>query len=514
MIAADRLRHVARRLGHGGAEALLVVAYLLVYSLLIGGVGDSAYVVRQIAYHLREYGIATYNLGDVVYGFLSPLHIYAIAALGQVLPLMTGALFLSVLAWAGAAVLALRLLRGFYPERDHPLYWWVMMLLVAFEPVLVRQAALGSSESIAAFWALLALVLWQERRWPFLVGLALAGMMLTWLEAWLVAVMFIGAEFVRRPVRGVVVALTAAAPVVAWSVYTNGLYGQWWPTAPYADVFLYRNDTLPEIALRVGTVLKSVFGLNYSTSDWLGWLSGGLGFCLAVVGYFRLRRSTKAAGILATSVAGYVAYFAFVHTDTPVHALTLPRVFAFLLIAVALLELLEALLAKHARITLTMAQGGLILAWLAVFGVSVIHARAWLHYYELGMRADIGDFIREQALTDMETVLARDIGLLGFKTRLPMIDWSGSTNSLVEPALEFHTGSQAVRIIKMVEPTWLVLRDRDVMTILLSGYNLRKRYRFMREFNIPDTAPGFLKDNPTYVVYRRLGKGSDGRRTP
>jgi hypothetical protein len=95
-----------------------------------------------------------------------------------------------------------------------------------------------------------------------------------------------------------------------------------------------------------------------------------------------------------------------------------------------------------------------------------------------------------------------------------MIDWSGSTNSLVEPALEFHTGSQAVRIVKMVEPTWLVLRDRDVMTILLSGYNLRKRYRFMREFNIPDTAPGFLKDNPTYVVYRRLGKGADGRRNP
>ncbi|MBI1363372.1 MAG: hypothetical protein GC134_05255 [Proteobacteria bacterium] len=496
------LFHFARRVPLQVHAFIFGFVFLLGYSLWLGGFSDGALLLQQFALNWRDDGILMGAGAHLTFGFDAPLPVFCVAALSYVLPVAAATVLISALLWGGVCTLVVRLQQALPPRAGVSYHFlpWLLLIGIALEPFFVRQAAWSPQAAFKVLLGLLVLTLVREKRLTLLTGFVAGLLTLSWFEGLVLSIVLGGVLWRRQGwASGFLYILGLALPLGMWAVYALHHFGTLVPVGVYSDIMLYRHTDFGETLVRMSNILGGIFGANFS-EGFINISSGLAGLILWIGGCMRWGRRHTVVAVSFWGTLAYVLYFMIVRTQLGAEGFVLPRLLAFVLIVGGLLSLFEALV-QH-RMPLRFLRYGLLTLWLIAFGATGWHAKMWITYYE-GLRAQIGQYIRINNTSPTATVLAREVGSIGRESGLHMLDWYGRTDLRVAAAIRARAGLQVIRIIEGLRPTWVVLSDRDMSNMMANGYNIRRKYDFMQEFEMDTAAPHFLKDNPVYVVFKR-----------
>lgn len=480
--------------------AWLAVVLAAVYALVVGGASEVGLLDARFAQQWMLNGVAGFNPETPQYGFDTPLWVMLMALASAIMPISFVPVFLNIVLMAMLAGLMWRVLPQLLPQLKDNLLRTVVMLFTVFDPMLLRHAALGEG-GILALVCLLAALNHYFNQLPVRAGLALGLMVLAWLDSVLLLPPLFVAVFIFRRSMFIPIVGAALVPIAAWVSYATRVYGMVVPEGVYADIYRYRHNSWAEVSLRIRNIMAHLYGLNYGPVG-LRFLTTAVGVGLAVLAWHKLWRERA---VKISIIGGFVffLYLAFVRTDVFVGPLVLPRMVAMLAVAAGIAWLLRQARRKSSVTHANVLWAGALFAWVMVVAATGLHTWSWHQYYERQLREEVITLIKEHGDMPEQTIFARNPAGIALATNRKIYDWFGVTTPEVGKALISAKGYQPARIITELKPHWVVARDIDILNMLADGYDIKRHYRFIRQFEPSVDAPSYLQDNQAYVVFMR-----------
>lgn len=480
---------------------LLAAFLVLACALLSTTLSDSAATDLTFAINWLHEGLPAFNTGQPHLGFDNPLAILALTALSAILPDMWTPIALNMLVMAGIAQLTWHLSDKLFPGLESSLSKLIFMLLLPLNPLLLQQAGMGETDSLAILCFLFYLKYYLNGR-PYLAGLSLGLMGLAWFESLIITPLLFWILFRQKRFLFWHTLLPFLGVLAIWFIYAYRQFGSPFPHGVFSDILTFRLDSESEASLRTSNILQALFGVTIGPAILrIGATIGGIG--LALYGWIKWRHHLGVWLCIGVG-ALYFGYFSLVRTDVFIGTPSFPRFLMYAPIALGLITLLHSARLHFTPKVAGFMWGGVLFVWAALLSGIMLQTWALQRYYEAGVRKQVAleltSYPSEVPL-DEKTVLARHVGQLGLHTPLTIYDWFGITTPLALP-LEEGTYLPS-RLIAHHKPTYVVLRDLDVLNMLGAGYDIKQDYRLLKLFEMPDEAPSFIKDNPPYALFER-----------
>jgi arabinofuranosyltransferase len=439
---------------------------------------DDAYIAFQFARNLASGEGLVFNPGERIFGFTSPLHVLTLAvvyaAAGDVLA--QAAVLLGGVALTAQAWLVYRLLR---PSSRY---------LAGLTGLLVWLGWAGSHLSLALetnlFAALVLATLWVlERRRPGWAGAALGLAFLGRYDAGLlVPIVAVRAWWRdRTPPRSLLgVAFLVVAP---WLLWTQVYFGTILPNTALAKAGV--SGAAEYLGYYGALFARSPWGLlgEHPVSTWLArltplaWLSGLV---------YAWRHAPRLVPLVIFAAGELVAY-ALIGPPLGHHwHMQVPRLVAVVLLLAGTVGWLErGLSARGAprRVALT-ALAGLLVAPSALAAWSAsrsVGAALWLGDRHARYVTAAGWMVEH--LRPGQSLLAPEIGTLGYLTRYRMIDPYG----LINPTNDFPRTRRLVDLVELIA----VYRPDVLFLDVVPGVEAIERgttYRIVARFRFPAAA--------------------------
>jgi hypothetical protein len=505
---------------------LLALAVALTYTLVTSQAWEDYYIAFRHSVHLVEGNGLTYQPGQRIQGFSSPLATLLLAA---------------TYAAGGSEPAALWLFRGLSMTAYAAGLWFLLqamrrrgltlLVLPGLLYVLDAKAVAFSVNGMeTGLWLLLLAgslygLSAVPERGPWVLGACWAGLLWTrpdsvvYLAAMVLASLAFTTERRRTARRLLQAGALCAAGYLPWVLFA------WW----------YYGSPIPQ-----SVVAK---GLGASSAGLGSWMAG-LGRLPSVLAYLYLppysefsswRLLAVAGGLLAAAASLYWAWPAgntfgrmasLMTLCGALYLALLPRVYPWYYPAVMLCSLpAVAALASHipARVRRTgvvlaavLLSSGLGWAWLDCART----VRVVQQVSENGNRVAIGRWLAANAAPG-ERVYLECPGYIGYHSGLEMLDYPGLVSPTVVAARRAVTDDFAV-VGQSLAPEWMVLRSEEVQHFrAASGDWIRQRYRLVRTFDVAASLreqapghPGILYDGTFHVLRRRDGASDLGEPAP
>ncbi len=163
--------------------------------------------------------------------------------------------------------------------------------------------------------------------------------------------------------------------------------------------------------------------------------------------------------------------------------------------------------------------GLLIVAQLCTLLLLALQVRAQQRLVEIGLRKQIGLWLRENAASPADTVFLEPLGYIGYFSQLKMLDWPGLSSPEVIAARR-QTGYLSymdLRLLEVLQPDWVVLRPMEYEGELVrSGSFLARHYQVAKVFDISKEVKEcplrygrrYLEFDQHFTVFKRIGPRS------
>jgi hypothetical protein len=165
---------------------------------------------------------------------------------------------------------------------------------------------------------------------------------------------------------------------------------------------------------------------------------------------------------------------------------------------------------------------GLVTGQLAVTVCVARQLQVQQELIENGLRRQIGLWLRDHARTPHDTVMLEPLGYIGYFSGLKMLDYPGLASwEMVEVRKRLGPRGEN-QVYLELQPDWLVLRPRDVLTgTYVDVAGREKFYDLVQIFDATDKIhavrwlPGrpYLEGDQTFLIFHRksdAGSGSPG----
>lgn len=499
---------------------LALFGIALAYACFTGHTWEDYYITYRASKNLATGNGLTFNVGERVHSFTSPL--------GTLLPawasLMTGnssdvgALWLfrimSMSAYAGAGVLLWRLARGLFTEVYPALF---LVLLLATDAKSIDTATNGMESAFVVLfmaWNLWALLRVSKHRAMHL-GLAWAGLMWSrpdsfiYVGASAIAVLLFGRfekrwtdrrELIRDCLVGGALTTAIYGPWILWAWWYYGspiphtviAKGVWMPSVTAQS--LWRGVThFPLDVFKgsstLGTTFTPPYAMNTAWPAFTIRISDGLSLAVMAVWLMPfLRWEARVTSFIFTIAHFYLTYLANFPAPWYLPIVTMLGFFTF----TGVLGQLTGWLSRRAAasgapapgrphrgvvaVTLLLPVGALLLllgtAWETRIRQTII---------EDGNRRLIGEWLKTNASSPRDTAVMECLGYIGFYSNLKIYDYPGLSSPEVVEVLR-HTKTRAdythyfPEIINAYNPDWIVLRLHELGEVNVVDRELLKDY--------------------------------------
>lgn len=504
-------------------------------------VWEDYYITYRASRNLATGQGLVFSPGERVHTFTSPLGVLlpAAASLLTLNSSDTAALWIfrvfSIAAFAGAGVLLWRLA---FTLRTPAAAGVLLVALFASDNKIVDNSINGMETGILllfAAWSLWALFARPPRQ-ALHLGLSWAGLMWSRPDSFLyIAVLALGAlAFYPEGRRRLLGTLAAAGGVTtllylpwfvgAWLYYgspvphtvvAKGLFSE-----PSAAQFLRELLAFPATILAGRSSLGATFMPAYGLSS--GWPSGVITTSLLVSLPLlllwllpRIRWEARVASL--AFLAGHVYLTVIVGFPVPWY---IPLVTLFGLMALGLVagQLLELARGRPRIFRPVLAAAALLLAANAALAAAAAYQlRVQQRVIETGHRRVLGEWLRDQARSERETVFLEPLGYIGYFSGLKMLDYPGlASPEVVAARRRARSRSYPAcwhELIRDLRPDWLVLRPVEAdMVRHQDPILLQSHYREVQRFDVRDEVEsvrflpgrGYLHHDAAFEVHRRL----------
>jgi hypothetical protein len=270
----------------------------------------------------------------------------------------------------------------------------------------------------------------------------------------------------------------------------------------FGPVYYYMGGGWPQLIVGTASQLGTLVGL-YWLIPFAGAQARALSFAFYLAQFYLTRVIVPAPWYLAPTTTMGVLALGFIAQDV--------------------LGLRESLLAggrtKEARSLAFLS--GAVAAGVAAFSLTVLvlsadQLRLRQREIEEGTRAEIGRWLRRAASHPLESVFLEPLGYVGFYSGLKMLDYPGlASDEVVQGCRKLQT-QEWPRLIRHLQPDWLVLRPVEERGIRLQDPGLLESdYVLARVFDAADRLArygyipgrGYLDHDARFAVYRRRASG-------
>jgi hypothetical protein len=471
----------------------------------------------------------TYNPGEPVYGFTSPLGVllpaffYWLTGAGSFEPALWLFRLVTMAAFAATAGLGFRLVRE---HSGNPVAALVFLSFFLLDVKAVAYSTNGMETALMLFFVLLSLkfTLAEDDRGWWALGLSWAGLMWTRPDSVVyVAVMSLATFLLwprpaRRSLKRFLKAgLITTAAYLPWIVFTAWYYGSPIPQTVKAKGALGAIHLLPNASLSNPLKYLSTLPLLWQTAltfgppymgfgGWPWWLMYALEAFSAVGLLYWLIPSADRFGRFTSFCFFGVGLYLCTVIAFPWY-LPVTGLFGWLTLASVLgrgLAHSRAGIVRVSRLGWGGAAGGLIILWLASAHALRIQQRE----VENGNRRQIGEWLREHRKAD-DAVASESIGYVGFFSGARIIDFPGLVSPSVLPITQKTPGDYN-GVIQQLRPAWVVLRHDEILGM---NADTHRDYELAKTFDVrPRLAAygeylgnGYAKyDAHYFILHRRI----------
>ena len=510
-----------------GGTLLLAIAVPLLFMVTTGQVWEDFLITFR---HSRNWvdGLGlTYNPGDRVHGFTSPLNVllpalgYALFPSASFLPALwfQSGVAIAILA-AGLCVLVVRAAEA--PETRLKLW---ALLIPAFTVLQLKTTGftVNGQEAgfVVGFLALGLLGAWRGfAAAPRFNGIIWGLLMWSRPDAFVyIAALIIGAAFTRPKTwrtelpGGLRAALWAALVYAPWLIFATAYYGSPVPNTVVAKALAGTSVVRPDLIGSLHSVARMPWMATYeSAGGWPGWLfvwANTLGLFTLAYGFLPGR--DQLGRIASLSLVVVSAYLVMVGYRGFVFPWYCPP--AGFLSAVTLACALHRF-ARYSRGTRISAQavGAAMIALLGwQFSAGIMVARLHQTEIEYGTRAEVGRWLARHVAAD-ENVSLEPLGYIGYYADAHMDDYPGLVSPRVIAITRAGTRDM-FEVFFTLQPDWLVLRSREYkhlsqLPLTWSNYEVQAIFDAMPRLAAYGDLPvgfGILLADRSFVILKKTG---------
>lgn len=519
----------------GGVAAIVALGF----AAYTGHIWEDYFITFRSSWNLANGHGLVYQPGERVHSFTSPLGVLLPASFawagGDEVAALWGLRVVSALALAAAVGLAVRQFR-----RDELVAWagGGIALAWALDPKLVDFAINGMETAlmVAGVVATWHAFVSGARLWPCALGCA----WLQWTrpDGWVffaaiaVAWVLLGAHGSWRTRAAVALRAAGAAVVLylPWLGYAWVYYG-----SPIPHTILAKLPTHPplELAGRLASFpWRLVFGhvrlheiflptafymegwpRALGSYSWILGVGGALAWLSPRVG--KPGRIGSAAFFVGGFYLEYVPGFPWYFPAWQVLGLL---AWAYVLDAAWRSRPAMPWFRAWPQAAVRVGAAVLVLLQAATLAGSAWQMRWQQALVENGHRREIGRWLAQHA-SEGDRVFLECLGYIGYYSRLKMLDCPGL--AAPEVVARRRAGDTTfARIIRALDPDWLVLRPGEALGVYEEIPELRERYRFARLFDVRASIDairilpgrGYLEYDAVFVVYRREARAGANTR--
>jgi hypothetical protein len=533
----------------GYAVALCVVG--LFYSFYTAQIWEDCLITLRHSENLLKGNGLTYNPGERVHGFTSPINVLLLAVChlltGQSSYIATCWLYrlFTIAAFAGSGVLLVKAFLAMTP-RWTPAAWFVgIMYLFDGKSVAFSTNGMETGFMLASVaWAFYLLTQTQRDQW-LMRGLCWAALMWSRPDGCLYITLLSLAELIfgQAPRRDTIISLAKSAGICLltygpWVAWAWGYYGSPIPHTVIAKGNIDNGNftqllrTVDNLITKLCLAAADVFRPVYYGED-AGWipqaalgrivngLTKGAGiFCLI---YWLFPTADRWGRMASFCFAGLCLYFSYMTLAFPWYY---PPAVIFGLIALGrgLTQLMAAARQRtSARANWLQFNRRALLAWAVIvllcvnqvmlFGLMSRKERIQQAEIEMGNRKVIGEWLKANG-RPYESVYLEPLGYIGYFSGMKMIDYPGLVAPEVVKARKEKRGLvDRITIIPELRPDWVVLRfnEYQYLTTTPIADRFRQEYSFVEKRNVSENlnAYGFLcgaaslQYDSAFAIFRR-----------
>ncbi len=533
---------------------LLLFGVGLAWSIYTQHAWEDYYITYRASKNLATGQGLTFTVGERLHSFTSPIGVL----LPALASLLTGnssddaALWIfrlmSIAAFAGAGVLIWRTGRSIFRL---PISAALLVALYATDSKTLDFSTNGMETAFLMLfmaWFCYALFAKPERQ-SLHLGLAWAGLMWTRPDAFihiglLSLGLFIFDSFTTGGEgRGKFIKTCLIAGSICTALYLPWLLWAWWyygspiphtivakgfdhPTVS-AGTYLSWLAEFPARIAEGSATLNTTFLPPYGAATAWPRLALGLSFLVALItGVIWLAPFIRGP-IRAAAFAFLGAHFYLTFWPNYPFPWYIPPVtfFAFVTLCglfdqgLHLAEIIKAQVNRSAAIRRSLLiSGALLVAGTTTLSLMAAVQLKWQQrIIEIGQRKQIGLWLKAHAVTPHDSVFLEPLGYIGFYSQLKMYDWPGLASKEVIAARRrivtpFGGADYWPELIRDLQPTWLVLRAKEVAAIRhRDGNLLTKQYKSRQVFDaqaeiarhphLPGVA--YLTSDQTFEVFQK-----------
>ncbi|MFQ6008007.1 MAG: hypothetical protein ACE5K8_03560 [Candidatus Zixiibacteriota bacterium] len=438
----------------------------LLFHYLTGFTYDDAFITFRYAENIANGHGFVYNVGEKVLGTTTPLFTLILAALASLrLPVITGALFVSLLASGLTAVILYRFARslGFAQISLVP------VTLYMFFPRLLATDT-GGMETPLFTLLVTAAFYFQHRQLPFHAVTAAALATVTRPEGLLPLGIIIAYNGFKDLKQTFALGVLASLIILPWAIFAGYNFGSPVPNSVAGKLSLYS---------------------HWGVKPWWGNLIFIMGwhhpfgiplFLLAVVGAWWLIKQQKFGLLEITWLSGMflsltvAPTYLFLWYITPIY----PIYFLFVGGAFCFITGWREQWRKHTKVLarLVVAVTAIVLV---AFGFSGMRSHRSYWNTMKTVHQSIGLYLREHA-HPTDVVAAEDIGYIGYYSGLKILDRDGLISPEVIP---YNREKNYLELILDKKPEWLVADLDSPTSQFISNSEFTTRYRLAATFKHP-----------------------------
>ncbi|MEM1058380.1 MAG: hypothetical protein AAGK14_03960 [Verrucomicrobiota bacterium] len=535
-----------------GVVFALAFALTVAMAFYTDSAWEDWYITYRASQNLAAGNGLVFSPGERVHTFTSPLGVlipagfaYAVGPEDEGLVLWLYRILNALVVGAAAVLLlwlASRLAMGLWP---------VLLLLGLFllDAKMLIFSINGMETAYLVFFIAMALFcLHGDLRRRFLwLGLAWAGLMWTrpdgciYIAAiglgWLIFCPAIPGVASRRDylVLYVKAALVTTALYLPWFAWAWWYYGSPVPNTILAKGlrfsqddppgYLYHTLIFPYLVTYHGRAADLIFTqpyLNYFNDGiaWTGYVSRVL-VSLAIFQWILplgLSREARAASLTAMLALFYMVVIVPTHYPWYIPGFALLVYWA---LARGLQDWQGRAAPAKGRGRLAPAAVAAVLLFAAGVSVATVHQmESFQRVVDRGLRAPLGEWLRQNADSPQDTVFIECLGYVGYYSELKMYDFPGlSSPEMVAARKELQSDNWA-ELISYLKPDWVVVRDFEIdvinasdPTVLSNQYTLAKRFDEREVVRSIPWVPGrdmLERDDNFFIFARRPEAGVTG----
>ncbi|HEV7351287.1 hypothetical protein [Telluribacter sp.] len=514
----------------------LAMASALLFAIYTDHRWEDWYITFRASKNLAEGVGFTYNLGERIHSFTSPL--------GTLIPAL-----LYYITWNDEAVIWLFrvvniLLLGtaaklvfsmFFDKLKAPLWLaFLITLLLVFD----GKSMDFSINGMETAFMLLGIVLFIRELFrdsmpnPLRIGLIWAFLMWSRPDAFIhIGSILVGyllfknrsLPYIRAFFRAAVIGVICYLP---WLIFAWAYYGNPIPNTVLAKGSL-TFSTIIDRALQYGQAIFTslidgdgpfiwIFAPAYfQTGGWpqllmfaLKWLSYLVVFLWAIP---RVSANARFLSFAAFCIASYLIIFSPFIYPWYIPAVTIISVIALGCVLTQLATTTRGVASKSRP----WVPAGIVAVVMAVqvwvYTGGLIQMKQQQELIEYGLRKEIGLWLKSEAQSNKETVFLEPLGYIGYYSGLTMYDYPGLGNKTMINARKKLGSESYIELVNYIQPDWVVVRPGELKTTKPEQtQSFESNYTLARSFDRKPTIEslsiygrGFLRYDSQYMIYKK-----------